>query len=331
MKRFFLIFFAVFFYMYNLSAFDGKKIRFDFSTSYQLLNGFINEYVFDKKCLNTDNKESELDWDVKNISAIGFGADIFLFEHGFAGLSGKFAVSQKSGSMQDYDWLNSLALIDKNIPDSWYNNPHTELTNYSKHDNHLAQYHSFEARVGWNFYLPFEITLSPFAAYQYEFIHFDGSDGYKTYKEDNWEQKDFYGKVISYKQEANAFLFGLTAKIDFIPKTSIKSTIMISPNLTKLDTLDLHYLRQTAFLDRMKNVFQLQANIEAQYIFTKYMKVGISASVQYIPLSKGLDYTRRITSKGNYAETRWSGPLKNVFGGTSRFLWSTGITCTFSL
>ena len=58
----------------------------------------------------------------------------------YVSLSGSFGIPKESGYMQDYDWLNSFAKIDKDIPDSWYDDGFSELTNYSKHTNELVKY-----------------------------------------------------------------------------------------------------------------------------------------------------------------------------------------------
>ena len=51
----------------SIFALDNNYLSFTITPRFEIVNGSINEYVYDKDCLNTDNKLSQLDWDIKNI------------------------------------------------------------------------------------------------------------------------------------------------------------------------------------------------------------------------------------------------------------------------
>lgn len=314
-------------------ALDNNVFSFRITPRVELVNGVINEYVFDASCKNVDNKESQLDWDVRNIPVFGINADFNLLKYINIGIDTSVGTPKKSGNMQDYDWLNFIF---------WKNEPHTELTNYSIHDNFLLEYKTFSASAGPNIKLPADITLTPKLSYYYEFISFDGKDGYCTYKSNNWEKEDFSGKVISYKQETNALLFGLSVTVETLPKAYFYADMFI-PIIYLLNAVDYHYNRGLLFWDNCSQIFQLQTHTTAQYKFNKYHSVGLSTSLQYIPLSHGDTRSRLIDSEGNILSdeaasklygrpytNEWSDPIKNG-GGTGRLIWSIALNYSFSL
>ena len=284
------------------------------------MNGSINEFVFNENTTNKDNKLSQLDWDIKTIPIFGINADFNLFRYINIGLDGSFGTPLKSGNMQDYDWKNKS----------------TELTNYSIHDNYLLKYLTFSVTGGANIKIPANITITPKLAYYYEFISLDGRDGYKTYKEENWQIKNFTGKVISYLQEMNAFLLGFSVTVETLPQAYFYADFFISPFTTLVNALDYHYTNTetpgigTLYWDNCANIFQLQTHIKTQYRFNKYHSAGLSASLFYIPISKGDTRAKTIDSEGKTISTTWTAPIKNC-GGTSRLIWSIGINYSFSL
>ena len=311
----------------SIFALDSNYLSFRITPRFEIVNGSINEFVFNENTNNTDHKESQLDWDIKTISTFGINADFNLVKYINIGLDGSVGIPVKSGNMQDYDWLNFRY---------WKNEPHTQLTNYSIHDNYLLKYLTFAVSGGGNIQLPANITITPKIAYYYELISLDGRDGYKTYKKDNWQPVDFSGKVISYLQEMNAFLLGFSVTVETLPQAYFYADFFISPFTTLVNALDSHYTNTetpgigTLYWDNCANIFQLQTHIKTQYRFNKYHSAGLSASLFYIPISKGDTRTKTIDSEGKTISTTWTAPIKNC-GGTSRLIWSIGINYSFSL
>lgn len=298
-----------------------------------LLNGKIHEYVLSSFCENTDHKESELAWDVKNIPILKFCSDFDILKYGYACFKASVAVPRWSGNMQDYDWLNSVTT-------AWKNDEATELTNYSIHDNHLEKCLSFTAAVGGNIPLPANIKLTVFAAYQYDFINFTAYDGYTIYKSNNYEQKDIEpsGKVIAYMSESNAALLGLKARINSIPRTTITAGLSLSPKLTFLNAHDYHFRNGdknsygSAYWDKFEKIWQLQGELSAQYNFNRHHKAGIYGSIHYIPFSTGLTHSKNLTKSGIPANGAWyqSSP-EDYAGGYGKFLWTVNLSYSFSL
>ena len=294
---------------------QNKIISVDAKANISLLNGSISEYVFTPASHNTDDVLSRLDWDVKNVPIVSASVDLTLFKYAYFNLGAGFGFpSTPSGNMQDYDWLNG-----------------TELTNYSIHDNFLNSYRNIFVKIGYNFCLPLKITITPFVAYNYEYLGFDGLDGYWECKIlDFYKKVEFSGSVISYFQETNAFLVGVKLISPVLFNLKIDGEFLISPYTSNINTLDKHHLRQTHFIDLMPWSYQLQSSLNLSYSIQKHHKIFVQGFLQYIPVSKGNDYFRYTDENGNYTPTNWT-INKSIQGGTSRFLWQISLGYCFSI
>lgn len=329
-----LLFFLMFFILIN-TVFSEKsetKKKKDYLTmkitpDISLLNGTINEYVFSKSCMNANNKLSELVWDIKNVQVFNLTADFDILNYLYTGLKGSFVIPCKSGYMQDFDWLNSTT-------SKWKSDDPCAITNYSKHDNKITKYLLLSIRLGGNIFLPAEIKLTPFIEYQYEYIGFEGSNGFYIYKSDNYNPGTFSGKVISYSQEMNSFLAGLKFSIDCVPRTSFYGDFGFSPALSFINAMDYHYKNTsgygTAYWDNLSLIWLIKANLGVQYKFNKKHSSGISGSLQIIPEGKGKTSNVALGANGLPSYARWSTSASDS-GGTKRLLWSISLNYSFSL
>ena len=299
---------------------QNKIISVDAKANISLLNGSISRYVFDPASHNTDDVLSRLDWDVKNVPIVSASVDLTLFKYAYFNLGAGFGFpSTPSGNMQDYDWLSCIPQYG------------TELTNYSIHDNFLNSYRNIFVKIGYNFYLPLKITITPFVAYNYEYLGFDGLDGYWECKIlDFYKKVEFSGSVISYLQETNAFLVGIKLISPVLFNLKIDGEFLISPYTSNINALDKHYMRQIHFIDLMPRSYQLQSSLNLSYSIQKHHKIFVQGFLQYIPVSKGNDYFRYTDENGNYTPTYWTID-KSCQGGTSRFLWQISLGYCFSI
>ena len=303
---------------------QNKIISVDAKANISLLNGSISEYVFTPASHNTDDVLSRLDWDVKNVPIVSASIDLTLFKYAYFNLGAGFGFpSTPSGNMQDYDWLNCS---DFGFPEQYG----TELTNYSIQDNFLNSYRNIFVKIGYNFYLPLKITITPFVAYNYEYLGFDSFDGYTEYKQDNWQKKECSGSVVSYFQETNAFLVGIKLISPVLFNLKIDGEFLISPYTTNINALDKHYMRQFHYIDLMPWSYQLQSSLNLSYSIQKHHKIFVQGFLQYIPVSKGNFYSRKTDKNGNYTSTDWTID-KSSQGGTSRFLWQISLGYCFSI
>ena len=299
---------------------QNKIISVDAKANISLLNGSISEYAFDPASHNTDDVLSRLDWDVKNVPIVSASVDLTLFKYAYFNLGAGFGFpSTPSGNMQDYDWLNCTEQYG------------TELTNYSIHDNFLNSYRNIFVKIGYNFYLPLKITITPFVAYNYEYLGFDGLDGYWECKIlDFYKKVEFSGSVISYFQETNAFLVGVKLISPVLFNLKIDGEFLISPYTSNINALDKHHIRKTHFMDLMPWSYQLQSSLNLSYSIQKHHKIFVQGFLQYIPVSKGNFYSRKTDENGIYTSTDWTID-KGCQGGTSRFLWQISLGYCFSI
>ena len=303
---------------------QNKIISVDAKANISLLNGSISEYVFDPASHNTDDVLSRLDWDVKNVPIVSASVDLTLFKYAYFNLGAGFGFpSTPSGNMQDYDWTYCFEF---DFPEEYG----TKLTYYSIQDNFLNSYRNIFVKIGYNFYLPLKITITPFVAYNYEYLGFDGFDGYTEYKQDNWQKKECSGSVISYFQETNAFLVGIKLISPVLFNLKIDGEFLISPYTSNINALDKHHLRQLHFMDLMPWSYQLQSSLNLSYSIQKHHKIFVQGFLQYIPVSKGNDFFRDTDENGNYTPTDWTID-KSCQGGTSRFLWQISLGYCFSI
>ena len=294
---------------------QNKIISVDAKANISLLNGSISEYVFDPASHNTDDVLSRLDWDVKNVPIVSASVDLTLFKYAYFNLGAGFGFpSTPSGNMQDYDWTYCFEF---DFPEEYG----TNLTYYSIQDNFLNSYRNIFVKIGYNFCLPLKITITPFVAYNYEYLGFDGLDGYWECKIlDFYKKVEFSGSVISYFQETNAFLVGVKLISPVLFNLKIDGEFLISPYTSNINALDKHHIRKTHFMDLMPWSYQLQSSLNLSYSIQKHHKIFVQGFLQYIPVSKGNDFFRDTDENGNYTSTDWT-IVKNVQGGTSRFLW----------
>lgn len=317
--------------IFSWSCFGFENFKFNLTPEFGFMYGTIHEYVYDPECLNTDHLESRLDWDVKNIPFFELTASADIYKYGYFSVAGKIAVPGSSGFMQDYDWLNSIGGSSGNHYD-WMDEDPTELTNYSKHNNKLESYYGVNVSAGGNIYLPYEIKITPFAAYDYEYFLFSSCDGFRKYKSENFIEEPFSGKVISYTQECNSVMLGFRVNGTMFDKLNLSTSFMASPKLSFNNALDYHYVNDdsggTLFWDKLSYYFLLKSKTTISYIFTENHKAGITFNCQYSPLTKGPDFSIPIDSEGNIKGTKWS--KTTAQGGTSSFLWSLALSYTFS-
>lgn len=310
----------------RLFALADGIINFDIRPEFGILHGSVSEYVFDEKCKNTDNMESRLDWDLTAIPYIAGAADITILRYIFIGLNGRYGFPVSTGNMQDYDWLNSVPPSVKYY--SWLEDDPTELTNYSKHDNFLDEYYCFSIEAGGTIPI-YNFSITPVLAYEYSYIQFTGSNGYRKYKSDNFEEKFFENKVISYAQEANIFKMGI--KLSYLPFSflHIDSNIYFSPLATSITALDKHFEKSLAYLDKIEKGLLFQANLGVEYYFTRFANIGIKCGFEYLPIISGNDFTRELNTDGNFFKNSiWK--KEKVLGGTSHYIWNWSLVYSLS-
>jgi len=327
MKKTLLLLLLLYLSLFSAHSQDKEILSFSISENIGLLNGNISEYVYEfYSCKNTDSLLSRLDWDLKNIFFYEHKIHFDIVKYIYLGLDVLAAFSKESGNMQDYDWLNSFSI-------SWYYDDPTELTNYSIHTNYLNTYNNLSCSLGLNFYFIPQTVLTAFLQFEYSYVGFDGIDGSSFYKERNWEEYQFSGKVISYNQKYKLPFIGLSFRNQTFKAFLINSSLAICPFCGIIDAYDYHWINSytggTLFWDNIINVFSLKLEAEARYKFNENHSLGLEVKFNYIPKALGYDYSKSLDSEGNTSSSNWS--QNSTYGGSSSFIWSLSLGYTFSL
>lgn len=306
-------------FLLNCISAENNNFSVKFNPEFGVLMGTVNEYVFDDHCKNTDNMLSRLDWDLRCTPYFSGNLYFTIAKLIYIGVNGKIAIHGKSGYMQDYDWQNSTTA-------AWINDNPYELTNYSKSTNHLDNYYNLCFTAGGKIPISEKIYITPLLSYEYFYIKFRATDGYYSYKTDNFEVHNLTGDCITYEQEAKILKTGV--KLDFNPftKMSISTDFFISPGTANITALDCHIDTHTAFLDEIKNGYLLQSSNSVFYLIDSHNKIGFTLNFEYLPVTKGQTSSKPLDSN-NKPNTyiSWNKATNNIKGGTSHFIFNCGI------
>lgn len=320
MKRKF--FFLIFLFFSVFSSYSLENFKIYLTPEAGILNGHIYESVWAENSQNILYQESLLDWEVSNIPFFGLSLDSDFFKYGYFHVMGRLGYPKLSGHMQDYDWLNSFAGLQNGIPYSWRDDPADELTNYSIHDNYLKAYFSINLSIGGNLFISNNFKISPFISYEYSYFNFDGENGYGIYKDRNWNQINFYSRVISYYQDYNSLFLGFNAEVELLSRIKLKNCFMISPAATEIYAIDKHYGTNdgTMYRDQVKNSLFIKDSIKMGVKCSRKISAGVSGEISWFPLNKGKNSTKSINKDGTPVSSTWI--LTTSLGGAETFLWS---------
>lgn len=328
--------------LFSLSAlFAWENFTFSITPKAGVMYGQIDEYVFSKISKASQDKMSELNWDIKPAVTIGAEIDATAGKWFYFGGNLRTAFQGKTGSMIDRDWRNidydknNIALLNSGTSQ-------TALTNYSSHDNYLSDYYAFSGKIGLNIPSVPKTNLRLLLMGKYEHIKFDGKNGggkdgytigpsgissgvvddYGPYFDigcGKTRPKDFsdVGKVISYEQFKSYFYIGFDADTTAVPHVYLKGAFYWSPSFT-VNAYDTHWTNLAAgydgrFFDYIKGSGALETDFQAAFSFNKNHSLGLDFSWEYIPVTKGDSYngfnpdTMKVNPKNKYT---------NSLGGT---------------
>ena len=316
-KTIFKSFCFLFLIFFGTKAFcESPKINFSFTPEFGLFYGKIVENVWFVNVTKTDKlitytpttRESRLDWKLQNTVFSGGTFEFFLNDRLNFSLGVRNCFPQICGTMEDYDWLNT-------VTKGWENDPADELTNYSIHINTLNMFYQVDFSVGCIFYLTQNksISIMPRLGMQFQGVDFTGSEGWYTYKKYNWEKLYFHGDVISYSQTYSAPSFGLKADFNFATHFEFSLDFLFEW-IKQMNCIDKHLRRNDLFNDRIQDIWKTDAKPCFFYKINDNHKIGLKTNFSYFPDRYGFTYdseTETVPDFGN----------PPAIGGTSRFLW----------
>ena len=283
----------------------------DFSLSVEPLFGMkwgqIDEYVFLKESNFSDDKLSELNWEIKPELYGGIkvqGGWKGFFEESFF----TAGIPMRSGLMFDSDW--------QNIQYTAANGGNTLQTNYSESENYLDYDFSFGFKGGYEFKVSEIVKIRPAIAFEYQNIKFTakngfgwygntvGTSGYHDYgpwygysDTENRTLFDFSGQIVIEYQRVSDFLWlGSDFSVD-LPRCFIVTTGFFLAPYVYAVSFDAHNLRNYDFADRTAGYFAaFKWNLGAEYKITDRHSILLAANYFYMRVLRGDNYQKESQS-----------------------------------
>ena len=245
---------------------------------------------------------SQLLWDMKPVLYYGVSLDFSQVDPRerwgfFANLSLKNGIPGISGSMEDRDWQSVV---------------NTDLTNYSKHDNHTREMFLLDARAGLSFPFRRVMLLKGFVNVSFMRFSFVGMDGYKIYAkpiakgiyhpiDDNPDEEALSGKVISYTQEWLTISPGVSFGYFFHRNFLAELAFLVSPLVFCTD-LDEHKVLNDQYRDIMRGGLLIEPGVKLSFAATKWLGISWEFSWRHISGTRGATYTRNPIGKGTWVQ-----------------------------
>ena len=331
-KRVFLFLVSVFICFY---AFANKKsFSIDITPSFGVMFGRASEYVYldyeEYAGIKDYNpKLSQLDYDF-TLPYFSLTVDSILFKFLYLGGSFSIGIPLECGIMQDYDWLNGYS------PNHQWAN---ELTNYSKHENHLDSYFDCKLNIGPNINILNKVSLIPLVGFGLDSIQFSASNGkckygvvrdgaYTPISSEN-EEFELSGKDIIYSQYSSAvnggsliqFNLGLKYSLDFIPRIKILGSFLFYPFYT-ISSYDYHIRTNTEYISVVEHSFKFSTDLQVSFKINSFLFAGVFGQFDIVPQLRGVSYSKYASYNGSYSFakncqsgiSRISGKVSLVFG-----------------
>ena len=229
-----------------------------------LLNGEAKEHVYDYETADGSRRQlSRLDWDLKNVAMGGVNVSVRPIKHDLLDaltLNVGFwnALSEGSGEMDDYDWLDTGS-------EDW--------THYSLSDVDVTEGYLFDLNVAWDLVAWKDLTARAFVGYKQNGWTWEDSGKYLLYPEYGYVPQDLDGEnMINYEQEFRMPYLG--ASFDFTPGNfTVSGRLTYSPSVEATDWDD-HLARDIHFKEEFEGGDMLGFGLDVRYAFTKGILKG---------------------------------------------------------
>jgi outer membrane protease len=283
-----------------------KGYSFSLCPQFGLFYGHVEEIVYPSD--TRADLLSLLLWDMKPVYYYGFLMELSpvkpMEKRGFySGLSVKFGIPGPSGVMEDRDWESKVT---------------TELTGFSSHDNITKEIFLLDFSTGFSFPFFNALLIKTFVNISYMDFRFSGENGHGTYAReisldsgiyypinDAPDERQFSGKVISYKQEWLYFAPGVSVGYGYKELFLAEISFMITPLVLCFD-LDEHIKRTRQYKDNMIGGIMLEPGFRCSLNMSKWLGISCDISWRYISGTRGLTYIKPIGS-GKYKQVGEAG------------------------
>lgn len=250
----------------------GPGVPMAFQGSLGLLNGEAKEHVYDYEGPGGSRRQlSRLDWDLKDVGMGGFNGSLRVM--GKLTINGGLwiPVTEGSGEMDDYDWLNV------GDPD-W--------SNYSLSEVDLTAGYILDVNVAWDLVSLETLTARVLAGYKQNGWKWEDRGVYLLYPEYNYVPQDLNGEnMINYEQEFRMPYLGASADLA-LGGFTLSGNLAYSPIVAATDW-DSHVARDLFFKETFEDGDMLGLGLEARYTFSQGFFLSAAVDYQKIDLIIG--------------------------------------------
>ena len=302
----------------------NKSFSVEITPSFGVMFGRASEHVYldydyYEGIKDYNPKLSQLDYDF-TFPYFSLAVDSILFKYLYLGGSFSIGIPLECGIMQDYDWLNGYS------PNHQWAN---ELTNYSKHENHLDSYFDCKLNIGPNINILNKVSFIPLVGFGIDSIQFSASNGkckygvvkdgaYTPISSEN-EEFELSGKDIIYSQYSSAvnggsliqFNLGLKYSLDFIPRIKILGSFLFYPFYT-ISSYDYHIRTNTEYISVVEHSFKFSTDLQVFFKINSFLFAGVFGQFDIVPQLRGVSYSKYASYNGAYSFA------KNCQSGISR-------------
>ncbi len=250
---------------------DGRGATFAVQGALGLLNGEAKEHVYDYETLGGSRRQlSRLDWDLKNVVMGGANGSVRLL--GQLTLNGGLwlALTEGSGEMDDYDWLDPRT---------------TDWTHYSLSEVDVTAGYILDLNAAWDLVADWHgLTAGVLAGYKQDGWTWEDRGVYLLYPEYGYVPQDLYGEnMINYEQEFRMPYLGASADWTWNNFT-LAGRLTYSPYMWATDWDD-HVQRDMHYQEDFAGGDMLGLGFEARYDFAQGALKGVF-------LAAALDYQK---------------------------------------
>ena len=329
MKRLFIALAAAVFFLPCAAKAHATNWHLAVEPLFGMKWGQIDEYVFLKDSDYSNDKLSELNWEIKPLFYLGVRVS-----GGWRGIevSTSFtgAIPARTGITYDSDWQN---IRYKNTGDYQYK------TNYSESDNELDSNITWSINGGYTFAPVSFFSIKPFVGFDYDHIAFTAYDGnywygasasnhlyaYDDTEAEHRETGTFSGKVLGYERQSYFVWLGLSMAFFFPYNLSCTLGAQVAPYLYTFST-DTHYLtNSTEYVDIVEGYFSaFKAFSSIRYACTNRFSVCINGEFFYMKILRGDDYTKTANASSYTLSTY-------VDGGAGASFFDLAVSCKFRI
>lgn len=242
-------------------------VSFAAQASLGVLNGEATEHVYDYET-GSRRQLSRLDWDLQSVLMGGGGVSVRFWDKLTVNGGAWLALSEGSGEMDDYDWL------DVTSPD-W--------THYSLSEVDVTEGYIFDLNAAWDLVSGWNgFTARVVAGYKQDGWSWEDRGVYLLYPEYGYVPVGLNGDhLIQYEQEIRMPYLGASADWS-AGHFTLSGQVTFSP-VVEAEDWDRHLARYLRFHETFENGDMLGFGFEARYDFTQggFQGMFLSAALDY--------------------------------------------------